>query len=71
LEIDEVAPDVNDFTTWALSTWGQVEFNKITFSQGPNVRICLISSYLAVAILMWYKPDLRLWLRAVHPRFRG
>jgi hypothetical protein len=35
------------------------ETSKIAFPKDPAINICMVRSYLAVAMTLWYQPDLR------------
>jgi hypothetical protein len=49
----------NDFTTWELATWHLLDFSNITFPQDPHINISKVRSQLAVAMILWYEPDIR------------
>ena len=51
--------DIKDFTTWAPHTWSQLPFDEITFPNDPNISICSVRSYMALAMILWYDSDLR------------
>jgi hypothetical protein len=56
------APGVltKDFTTWTPGTWELLPWDEIHLPKDPNVSICSVRSYMAIAMIMWYQPDLRL-----------
>jgi hypothetical protein len=52
--------DVEDFTTWTPGTWELLQWDENHLPKDPNVSICSARSYMAIAMIMWYQPDLRL-----------
>ncbi len=52
--------DVKDFTTWTPSTWELLPWDEIHFPKDQNVSICSVRSYLAIAMIVWYQPGIRL-----------
>ena len=51
--------DVDNFTTWSLATWHLLPFDKINFPSDPNVSICSIRSYMALAMILYHDEGLR------------
>jgi hypothetical protein len=54
--------DVKDFTTWTPGTWELLPWEEIHLPKDPNVSICSVRSYMAIAMIMsvWYQSDLLL-----------
>ncbi len=52
--------DMHDFTTWGPDTWGLLLLDELKFPTDPNMSICSVRSYLAIAMILWYQDDLRL-----------
>ncbi len=52
--------DLHDFTTWGPDTWGLLPLDELKFPTDPNMNICSVRSYLAIAMILWYQDDLRL-----------
>ncbi len=52
--------DLHDFTTWGPDTWGLLPLDELKFATDPNMSICPVGSYLAIAMVLWYQDDLRL-----------
>ncbi len=51
---------MKDFTTRTPGTWKLLPWDEIHLPKDPNVSICSVRSYMAIAMIMWYQPDLRL-----------
>ena len=59
IEGDANMLDVDDFTTWSPATWHLLPFDKISFPSDPNVSICSIRSYMALAMILYHDEGLR------------
>jgi hypothetical protein len=57
-EADAIVLDVKDFTTWTPKTFALVPFDQIEFLTDPNMGICSVRSYLAVAMILWYDKEI-------------
>ncbi len=59
-EAEAIVLDVKDFTdTWTQETFALVPFDQIEFPTDPNMSICSVLSYLAVAMILWYDKEIR------------